>query len=105
MLTLNAGLIAIISYTFSQSLYLLTAFRRSDMTALIDENSYLAGVFRSRSSLGPRTERPFQGSSTGDAKMVVCGVGVFWFILMIYGIIAALANWDGVELFFTNFGS
>jgi hypothetical protein len=112
MLTLNAGLIAIVSYTFSQSLYLLTAFIgffgvflsifwyriaafsqfyearwRSDMAALIDEDPYFREVLRSRSSLGPRLKRPFKGSSTGDAKIIVCGVGVFWFVVMIYSLI------------------
>lgn len=112
MLNLNAGLIAIVSYTFSQSLYVLTAFIgffgiflaifwyrivtfsqfyesrwRSDMAALINEDPYLVGVLRSRSSLGSRVKRPFRGSSTGDSKIIVCGVGVFWLAVTIYSLI------------------
>ncbi len=109
MLTLNAGLMAVISYALSQSLYLITsalglfgmilavlfyrivAFSqfyesrwRKDMSELINGDSLYREFLRSRSNLGPREKRPFKGSSTGDAKAVVVGVGAFWCFVIIY---------------------
>jgi hypothetical protein len=107
-LPVQAGLIAIVSYAFSKSLFGLAmsvamlgcffAFAwhrivvfsqfaearwRQDMIALIDDDHQLADALRSRSHKGPRITRPTT-SATDNARTIVVGVGLFWLVLAGY---------------------
>ena len=115
MLTLNAGLLAIVSFTasnkmnvFSGSIAVLglvvsvcwyrmvslsqfyEARWRKDLGAVIDADPVLTVLLRSRSRLGPRTQKPIRGSSTGNAKFLVVLAGGLWIALAAFSIIAEL---------------
>jgi hypothetical protein len=108
MLTLNAGLLAIASFTISNNLEVFTAaitvlglvltifwYRivslsqfyeerwRKDLAAIINCDEVLTTLLRSRSKLGARIDKPVGGSSTEHAKFMVLIVGLFWMVLTI----------------------
>ncbi len=128
ILTLNAGLLLMASYSLSNKLHLFTvlislfgvflsvlSYRimtfsqffeerwRLDMKELINGNVILKKSLRSRSILGPRSKRPFKGSSTGDSKVIIIGMLFFWTSL---GIISVLSEFfpetQIVKMFFNK---
>lgn len=117
MIAINGGLVAISSYVLDKDLmgfqaaiallgvvlcifwFRIAAFSqfyeerwRTDMSALINENSMLRSALRSRSDLGPRIPRPFIGTSTGDAKMIVVTAMLFWTAMLVYSVVAVVAK-------------
>jgi hypothetical protein len=109
MLTLNAGLVAIASFTLSNNMDVFTVgiavfglmltfvwYRivslsqfyeerwRMDLAAIIDGDDVLATLLRARSKFGARCKKPVRGSSTDHAKAIVIFAALFWIALTIY---------------------
>lgn len=103
MLTLNAGLLAIVSFTVSNNMHgfsigiamlglvvsvcwyrivVLSQYYeerwRKDLAAVIDADPVLTVLLRSRSRLGARINKPIRGSSTGNAKFLVVLAAGLW---------------------------